>query len=214
MMIQTTPSSILAYLRDNGPASIAQLSIALSLTKADIRFHIKKLILTGGIVEHNAEPAGLAGRPACLYELSPSHLPNNYLNLLLCLLKIEKLPMNQGKFQDFINGLVKQMPLTTQTGSPIQRYNAAMIILQSQNYSPRWEAGSHGPRFIFQACPYQILVTDFPWLCQFDTVYLSTLTGTPLHIRDCKAQANSRQCVFESSEVSKPASDDSIAILP
>jgi len=139
MMIQTTPSSILAYLRDNGPASIAQLSIALSLTKADIRFHIKKLILTGDIVEHHAEPAGLAGRPACLYELSPSHLPNNYLNLLLCLLKIETLPMNQGKFQDFIDRLVTQMPLTTQTGSPIQRYNAAMIILQSQNYSPRWE---------------------------------------------------------------------------
>ena len=80
-MNKSTEEEILATLAQHESMSVKELSISLNLTKADIRYHIKKL-LTNSMIDIIPPQAGKRGRPAVRYKISNSFYSHNLVTLL------------------------------------------------------------------------------------------------------------------------------------
>lgn len=163
-MNKSTDEEIMAILSKNEPLTVHELSTSLNLTKADIRYHIKRLLKNGRINEIYPL-SGKRGRPAFRYQIDNSYFAHNLHTLVDALIKI--LSLNDNDLSNMANYISSKI----QTGnhqSIITKFNDLVIGLNKQNYQARWESQYQGPVIFFSNCPYRLIVQDHPILCELD----------------------------------------------
>ncbi|MDO9085935.1 MAG: winged helix-turn-helix transcriptional regulator [Anaerolineaceae bacterium] len=163
-MQNSTDEEIINILSKNIPMSVNQLATLLNLTKADIRYQIKKLHKSGKVVKIEPE-LNLRGRPASRYKISDSFYKHNLIFLIHALFHL--LPPGKNTFIKLSEHLSEKMDIDTNS-SAISKLNQLISFLNLQNYESRWETQFHGPVIFFSNCPYRQVIQDHSELCVMD----------------------------------------------
>ncbi len=142
-----TKDRILKFLNEKSSASIAQISRALNLTQADIRYHVSDLVRKGQAayspIQHHEKP----GRPSryVLLVRKPSY---ELLQMLAQSLFDEKFVRSLSEVQtiSLIHRLVAIfLKKKTPNNSPSLTLNENVSRLNSLGFMLHWEAGKMGP---------------------------------------------------------------------
>ncbi len=172
--MQNSRRQILKYLQDHNLASALEISRALHMTAANVRHHFAILKNQGLIEEFGSRQSKYRGRPTKLFGLPSNVLDNNINDLAAALLKSFLNGQNlETKFSILINHLFPDQIDQDANNSILQLLNHTVQQLNSANYQARWEASPTGPRVILGHCPYAVLQSDYPELCQMDRLFLS-----------------------------------------
>jgi predicted ArsR family transcriptional regulator len=172
-MQKQTSQLILEHLSERPGATVRQLSRALRLTPADIRYHLSKLLQQDLVSVVQTKYPGERGRPARTYALNQLTKPNNILSLTQAALTILFGKAAAEKNLALENLADQMMPYhSTHSGSMTQIIIRLIGRLNQSGYSARWEARSKGPCIIFSNCPYRPLLSQFPELCEIDRLIL------------------------------------------
>lgn len=149
-----TSTLIESVLLKNGPCTVRDLSLALGVSKADIRYNLKPLKHANKIDE--IPPATYTlnrGRPASRFiivnQLSVNHL-EHLLNLVLTRLLDKKAP---GEIADDLVTIIfnNDEPLFSQ----LSRINKAIEFFSSIGVLASWTAGKNGPQMTITNNPYK-----------------------------------------------------------
>lgn len=178
----TTKQEILDTIQLHPNSTVEELARLLHLTRADIRYHLNGLKLSGQIVQMAAQkhPDRLfRGRPAKTYQLSATGRPDllsHFAHILLTQLQ-------QANPEGWISQLASNMiPPRGTDGSEThisQQLNLAINTINSYPYQARWEVHANGPQVFFHNCPFAAVIDQHPELCQMDRNILQNLTGQP-----------------------------------
>ena len=180
MTKNTSRQRILAYLSQHNGASAQEISLALRVTSANIRYHLALLVS-----DQLAQGLGLRsdlgrGRPVQVYGLSEAVLGNN-LNRLVDVLFAKVLESGPGAEVDSVLESIASALVPFKEGQAsghITRRLAHTIAVLNQNgYNARWEAHAEAPRIIFERCPYNSIVMAHPEMCRIDVLILSRRLG-------------------------------------
>jgi len=168
----TVRQKILTYLNKSDSASPREISRALKLSAATVRYHLRMLASDGRLEMIETKPRGGRGRPEKIYSIPRAALGDNLSGLSKGLLaetgssvRMEALAKRLADGADF-----KSQPLA-------KRLNLVVEKLNQMNYHARWEAGPDGPRIIFSHCPYAAIIGKHPELCKMDANLLLELMG-------------------------------------
>ncbi len=203
----STQDRILAFLHKVNHASVAEISRALNITPADVRYHFRQLwaenkitTLPGGQRKRNPS----RGRPARRFCLASSARQDNLQGLLeASLTLLFKFEEDPGIQTETISRLAELLapPISSFPASGSLRLNALVEWLNANQYQAHWEARSGGPCVIFANCPYLKILARFPQLCQLDKTILSQYLNSEVHILQTISpvgtDADASQCQFK-----------------
>jgi predicted ArsR family transcriptional regulator len=190
-----TKKKILDYLGDYQQGTPLEISQALGLTPANIRYHLKELENKGEVKKKILPDPNRVGRPPAQFTLSPQSQGENFANLLRSFLRaVDKHPQSETLLKAVVKNF-RSGPITKQK-SKFQRWNEAVEILNEQHYHAAWEAGPQGPKILLHHCPYLDLPSEFPLLCELDCQILSNLFDLQLTIDRKQFQCGVSTCVF------------------
>lgn len=152
-----TSDKLLNHLIKYGPSRVIDLSIALDLTPADIRYQLKTLIFTG-LVESLRPKSTLArGRPATRF-VAVSQVPvENVFSLLELFAEqiIHEFPkLSTDEIADKMwNSIKEKLALSP---SPYEKLTQILRFLDSIGVKTSWQAGMTGPEITIINNPYQL----------------------------------------------------------
>ncbi len=199
--MQITRSKILQYLQFNPGKSAGELGRFLEMTTANIRYHLNILLDMGEVQISGQRPAGGAGRPIYLYNLSSQTLGDSLPGLLGAIFEsIEKHPDPDSILEMIASRLAdKHLPGKV---NRITLYNLAVEYLNSLNYHASWGAHPEGTRVELRHCPYRDLARTNPLICQVDQILLSKLYQIPLILTQKRVFGNNpfSPCIFQISQ--------------
>jgi predicted ArsR family transcriptional regulator len=199
--MQITRSKILNYLQHNPGKSAAELGRVLEMTPANMRYHLDILLDQGEVQISGQRPAGGAGRPIHLYNLSSQTLGDSLPALLQAVFaSLEKHPDPDPLLEMIASSLAdKHLP---GKNNRVTLYNLAVEYLKSFNYHASWGAHPEGPRVELRHCPYGDLARTNPKICQVDQILLSKLFQIPLILTQKRVFGNNpfSPCVFQTSQ--------------
>jgi predicted ArsR family transcriptional regulator len=189
--------TILSYLNSHPQGSVTELSIAMQVTPADVRYHLKLLTKSGLLERKPLSGVPRKGRPRFLYSLSGRSLPDNYQGLARAMLSMTAFPGSPGLE---IDRLARELVDSTDLANSGAIKLADLVKrLNKLGYQAHWEAYVQGPRVIFRNCPYASLAADFPVLCQVDRRILEISLDSFFSQTSKTALAGgaARRCVFK-----------------
>jgi len=178
-MQDLTSDRIIDYLNNHPPSSIIELSSALLLTKADIRYHLKHLQKIGLVTRTIRNKQSGAGRPGYYYAKAiDSHISGYRLIArvstdILFNRKVEN--TSDEVIVKIVDRISENIPENDSTGT--QRLGAAVQNLISMGYQATWEARPDHPILLLRNCPYLELALEQPGLCRMDHLLVEKLTG-------------------------------------
>jgi predicted ArsR family transcriptional regulator len=152
-----TSDKLLNHLIKYGPSRVIDLSIALDLTPADIRYQLKTLSSSGLVESLHPKSVLARGRPATRF-VAASQVPVEKVFLLLELFaeqiarEFSKLSTDEiaGKMWNTIKEKLFLSP------SPYEKLTQILGFLDSIGVEASWEAGISGPEITIINNPYQI----------------------------------------------------------
>lgn len=193
---------ILAYLQSHNAATALELSRALRVTPANIRYHLSILVADGRAKIVGERRGQGRGRPVQAYGLGDLALGDNLPGLADALLSdwLEKCTTEQQEAVLLALAVrLASVPVSERTGPFTRRLSQAIERLNVLRYRSRWEAHAQGPRVVFDHCPYAAIVGKHPELCRMDALLLQELLGTKT-TQIAKLEPNLRgasYCMFE-----------------
>lgn len=194
-MDQPTSSEILSLLSKSHPLTIAEISQQLNLTKADIRYHVSRLIKEGQIKSTStSNPSAKRGRPAKVFTVSDEVYPDNLKELIQVWFSLTG--VNPETLKKAATLLAKNFVHNRESASFFLKMNKIITELNQRQYDARWEIKTNGPVIYFYNCPYKNIVGQNFELCQMDQFLLSELTGTEIRKQQTIAQNNTNRCMF------------------
>jgi predicted ArsR family transcriptional regulator len=172
--MKSTHELILDYLQSNMVASAAELSQALHLTRADIRYHLNLMQAQSILEKVGLHGPAQKGRPSQLFRLAPKSQQNNFADLADALLSAFT-NSNDELLDELVRHFASAVPNAKQRTTQLNRLVA---YLNEHGYQSRWEAYINGPRILFRNCPYAAILTKHPELCKMDTAVISSYLKT------------------------------------
>jgi predicted ArsR family transcriptional regulator len=139
LMKLKTSQRILAHLENHGPATVADLAIALDRTKADIRQHMDVLLVSESVNRLMPAEPTTAGRPAARFAAVSS--PPSRLTWLLINSLVDRAD-DSNAIQQVVSHLIRGFQ---PQGSPATRLNQAIDYLAELGILARWQTGPTGP---------------------------------------------------------------------
>lgn len=170
MVNKPTEERILDLLRKHQQATCQELASLLGMTKANIQYHLQKMVQEKRVESSDEKSIEGKGRPAKIYRLHSNAFENNYEGLceivLTELMHDRRLPEPEEEVMTQVGDrLAKKMMVS---GSMVQRLNQLIHYLNRHGYQANWEARQRGPMITFRSCPYATLLGAFPSLCLMD----------------------------------------------
>ena len=191
--MEKTEDEILALLANQKPMSIAQISKTLNLTKADIRYQIKKLLREDKLI--TVYPlTGERGRPAIRYQVSSNYYADNYSFLLEAF--INTYLISEENVSDLVDQISKQLSINS-SQQFISRINKLILKLNLHNYQASWETRYHGPIILFMNCPYRNLATKYPHFCKMDQKIIERNLNKQVKKISTIVEDNTNKCAFQ-----------------
>ncbi len=164
--MKTVRDSILDYFHKNRHATVAELSQALHVTKADVRYHLKELAAGGEIEKATTVQPAWKGRPTRLFQLTDKARPGNYQRLADALLSFcDGNATTAQAVSQVAEQMAQSIPHARQRAAQLNRL---VSFLTANAYDATWEAHAAGPRIIFRNCPYAAILERHPQLCAMD----------------------------------------------
>jgi Predicted transcriptional regulator len=187
----TARQKVLTYFSKARTASAREISRALKMSAATVRHHLRVLASDGRLEMASARGRNGKGRPEKVYSLPRSALGNNLAALSDVLLA----EAGSGvRMEALAKRLVGESNFASQP--LVKRLNLTIEKLNQMNYHSRWEAGSEGPRIIFNHCPYASIIEKHPELCSMDETMLKEWMGQPAAQISKAGKDGSSVCVF------------------
>ena len=176
MTHKTMRQRIVGYIGEHNGASAAEISHALDITAANIRYHLSILEEDGRIQVLGLRKDQGRGRPIQVFGLSENSMGDNLPLLLDQLLGILIRRKQDIDFDSILTELAEKLfPETIKI--PENHFSKRLINLISKlnkyGYKARWEAHIDAPRIIFDHCPYRSVINGHSELCLLDTLILS-----------------------------------------
>ena len=202
--MQITRSKILQYLQHNPGKSAGELGRYLEMTTANIRYHLDILLENEDVQISGQRPAGGAGRPIYLYNLSSQILGGSLPELLEAVFESIKKHPDPDPILEMIASRLADKHLPEKVNL-ITLYNQAVEYLNSLNYHASWGAHPEGPRVELRHCPYRDLARTNHLICQVDQILLSNLFQIPLILTQKRDFGNNpfSPCIFQTSNSQK-----------
>lgn len=161
-----TPDRIKQFLDSNPSATVEQISQALGLTKADIHYHIRQLLIRDEISIRRELYQSGPGRPARQYQLVKS-IPPSLPKIIIPLLVADILGSKPGKSQinkigeELAEGILEKCPSTFNVSlSPTIKLNRILSELASHGFFLRWQAAKTGPVILVDEEPLSSLLEN------------------------------------------------------
>lgn len=182
--MQETRQAILKILKEQGQATVDQLSSQLKLTPVTIRHHLDILRSEGLVdipqVKHRQTP----GRPQHVYiltERASEYFPKNYADFAhLTLLEVRD-QIGHEQMESIARGVARRMaadaPQAMSDETMPQRLDRVVGFLNEKGYVARWEANDHGYLLHTSNCPYRGLVHSHAEPCVMDMSLVAELIG-------------------------------------
>ena len=147
-------SKIKNYLQKNGASSVLELSSALNLTKADIRYHLSGLIKTNEIRElAPVRNANKRGRPSSRFviESNPSIEELEFLVNII----IEQINNSYSTHQIARLIFSRYIDKIDHSHPSFSKINQAINLLKNLGVTASWSAGKNGPQISIISNPYK-----------------------------------------------------------
>lgn len=158
-----TTDRIKIFLDSNQAATVEQISQALGLTKADIHYQIRQLLMRDQIRVSPALYRSGPGRPARQYQLVKS-VPFSLTKVIMSLLIGDILGSKPGKSQintiseKLAKGILEKCASTScETLSPTIKLNRILSELASYGFILGWQAAKTGPVILIDEEPLSSL---------------------------------------------------------
>jgi len=195
-MTKQTRQRIIDFLTKHTSSSAEEISNALSMTKENIQYHLKRLSVEGLIETDDSKKTEekIRGRPTLYYHLASLSYPSDVHHLTNCLLEhflLQRTPDNNLHLK--MRELARLMFKSVETANLSQTLKLTIKELNDHHYQASWEAHLMGPRVIFRNCPYATLLNDHAELCEMDRFILETMIGKP--IRQITRRQQDQKCV-------------------
>jgi predicted ArsR family transcriptional regulator len=114
-----------------------------------------------------------------LYSLTKNALKHNLEGLASALL--HTLPADSNLKNEKLTVVAKHLLADYEPPANMHaRLNQAVEHLNTLHYQAAWEASPSGPRVILRNCPYALILSEHPELCQMDAALLSQLLRQPV----------------------------------
>lgn len=159
------------------PVSAAQISRAISISAASVRYHLRVLCADGRIVLVGEMQRGGRGRPVKLYRASDRLLGDNLAMLSETLLESWRgaptAERDEQLLQVLVGGLMGKIGTSEPRTTAAKRLAWLVARMNALHYQARWEAAAQGPRILFSHCPYAEIIEAHPELCRMDAGILS-----------------------------------------
>lgn len=192
--MKSTRQRIVDILNNREHGTAAELSRALQVTQADVRYHLSRMIQEGLIVSSSPRRLGRRGRPARRFSLTSMVNKDNF-DLLSIALLTTFLELNGNN--NFLNQVANHIAGDFQPAGPLgQRLVQAVGQLNELNYQARWEAHADAPRIIFEHCPFAALRPQHPELCQLDANLLAIFLDESITPVESNAHLTDGYCLF------------------
>jgi len=195
--MQHTRREIITYLRSYRAATSADLGHALLVTPANVRHHLRLLEKEGLVEVIGLEMAGGRGRPTKIYGLTDHALMHNLDGLIEALLDtLSSCELSANVIIDQVaRNLIGTRPDTSNRHIQL---NKVVEVLTQLKYEAAWEASPSGPKIIFRNCPYAIIISAHPEICEIDAAMLTYAFNQPV-IQSAKLERSpdgSPHCAF------------------
>ena len=194
-------------MENRNTATAEELSRALHVTSANIRYHLNRMVSEGVIAIVGERKIKGRGRPKQLYSLATfadQHSLDSLASALLDEIREDALQENGNqagqnqRLKKVAQRLSQKDPSSQPPASTTQRLFGAVRRLNELHYQARWEAHSDAPRVILEHCPYQAILAAHPELCQIDAYLLEMMLSLKAEQSD-KLVRNPQgvpQCIF------------------
>ena len=197
MQEKSTRQRILDVLLNQDQVTAAELGRILSLTQADVRYHLSRMVAEGLVVISQPRKSGRRGRPARRYNLASKSMQDNYELITRSLLEIIRGNYSDLDSTKIFQQIASQIAVGSSPGGPPSLRLLQMVeLLNKLNYQARWEAHADAPRVIFDRCPYASLRPDYSELCRLDAVLLEKLLGREVNLVESNAHVPDGYCLF------------------
>jgi len=178
-MQELTSEKIYKYISHHPLVTANELSRVLMLTKADIRYHLGRLLKLGLLAKKENLVKHGAGRPGYYYIIAKEDLKSGYPLLAQVCLNImtnerdttNLLQLSQRAADEFSRNFDESHK------SGAELISAAVQYLNKLGYQASWEARPANPVVFLKKCPYHELAVTQPMLCMMDTSLIEKITG-------------------------------------
>jgi len=185
--VQATRERILNILKEQGEATVKELSETLDLTTVTIRHHLDTLrresLVAPPTVRHRKAP----GRPQHVYSLTDEaseFFPKRYERLIdLMLVEMNALlpPEQVQQMMECIGKrMVDRVTVPDEAGFE-ERVGIAVDFMEERGYMAHWEKTGDGEYLVHVAnCPYESVARLHSEVCHIDLTLLTELLGPTL----------------------------------
>lgn len=194
----TSRQRILNYLGQHNGASATEISRALRVTAANIRYHLSILVLDGRVQALGFRPEQGRGRPLRVYGLGEAALGANLTGLVEALFAYVLENATSANLDSVLQALAARL-VPAQAGEVdghiARRLVQTVAHLNQYGYAARWEAHAAAPHITFEHCPYAAVIAKHPELCSMDGFILKQRLGAQVEQTAC-LEKNSRGTLF------------------
>lgn len=193
---------IVLFIRQQGDASLGELSRGLELSHVTLRRHLDDLMRAGIVSPPEKRQHGGPGRPEQAYlltEKAEGLLPENYRDLACALLGA--LETRHGA--EWVRRLLREVGgsvaeagfgLTVDRGDQ-DLLPQVLAALEARGYLPAAGTWSGRRCLTFAHCPYLDAARASPVVCAFDQALLEKLLGEPV-ILFRRIAEHDQKCIF------------------
>lgn len=200
MRVKSTRQRILEILSNQELASAAELSRALNVTRANVRYHLKNMESEGLVIAQDPKQSGRRGRPARRFSLASKALKDNYDILSVALLEAMIERTLEHELELLLRRVAENISAGFKSRGPLgSRLVQAVDQLNAKHYHARWEAHADSPQVIFEHCPFASLRPKYPILCQVDKNLLEYILDESVKQIATEAYLPEGSCLFSIS---------------
>jgi predicted ArsR family transcriptional regulator len=181
----------------------------MNMTGANVRHHLA-ILESNGLIELVGLRQPRRGRPENVYGLSRRIQGDGMDDLAGALLEVWLKDGTSDMRAAGLAALAGQLAGKTRpdekTSLPL-RLTRAVDQLNGMHYQARWEASADGARIILGRCPYAVIISAHPELCQMDAALLSQKTASSVD-QTAKLQPSVSGypfCTFRVTEKARPS---------
>jgi predicted ArsR family transcriptional regulator len=207
--MQATRERILNILKEQGQATVKELSEALDLTTVTIRHHLDTLRRENFVAPPTVRHRKAPGRPQHVYSLTQEasdFFPKRYERLIDLLFEEMHSRLSDEEVEDMMECIGRRMVgevAVPDDANFEERIDIAVDFMDERGYMAHWEKTRDDEYAVHVAnCPYEGVALRHGEVCRIDRTLLTELLG-PTLARISRQAGPARHCTY----VVEPARD-------
>ena len=185
--MQATRERILKILKEQGQATVKELSETLDLTTVTIRHHLDTLRRENFVAPPTVRHRKAPGRPQHVYSLTQEasdFFPKRYERLIDLILEEMRSRLSLDEVEEMMDCIGRRMvgEVTVSDDADFEeRVTIAVDFMDERGYMAHWEKTEDGDYLVHVVnCPYEGVARRHGEVCRIDRTLLTELLGATL----------------------------------